>query len=189
MRAELLQAEAAYFAKKSGTTPSIAADAETTSQSATAKRSLESAPADEADEDPEAKRRRLILEEAAELDADSDNSEEDSDDDDDSDEDEDEDDEEQLMRELEKIKRERAAQKAAEDAQTAARDQEQKEVDIARGNPLLNQRDFSVKRRWDEDVVFKNQARGADDEKKKGEFVNDLLRSDFHRRFMGRFVR
>lgn len=54
------------------------------------------------------------------------------------------------------------------------------------GNPLLNNNaksDFNVKRRWDDDVIFKNQARGTDDKKKK-EFVNDLLRSDFHKRFM-----
>jgi len=31
--------------------------------------------------------------------------------------------------------------------------------------------------------VFKNQARGTEDKKEK-EFVNDLLRSDFHKRFM-----
>jgi hypothetical protein len=37
--------------------------------------------------------------------------------------------------------------------------------------------------RWDDDVVFKNQARGTEDKKPK-EFVNDLLRSDFHKRFM-----
>jgi hypothetical protein len=49
-------------------------------------------------------------------------------------------------------------------------------------NSSRNQ-DFSVKRRWDDDVVFKNQARGTEDKKSK-EFVNDLLRSDFHKRFM-----
>jgi Cwf15/Cwc15 cell cycle control protein len=37
--------------------------------------------------------------------------------------------------------------------------------------------------RWDDDVVFKGQARGTEDKKPK-EFVNDLLRSDFHKRFM-----
>ena len=31
--------------------------------------------------------------------------------------------------------------------------------------------DFNVKRRWDDDVIFKNQARGTDDKRKK-EFVN-----------------
>ena len=47
---------------------------------------------------------------------------------------------------------------------------------------------YDVKRRWDDDVVFKNQARGTEDKKGK-EFVNDLLRSDFHRRFMSKYVR
>lgn len=40
-----------------------------------------------------------------------------------------------------------------------------------------------MRSRWDDDVVFKNQARGTEDKKPK-EFVNDLLRSDFHKRFM-----
>jgi protein CWC15 len=43
---------------------------------------------------------------------------------------------------------------------------------------------FAVKRRWDDDLIFKNQAAGLDDKPKKGEFVNDLLRSEFHKRFM-----
>ena len=29
-----------------------------------------------------------------------------------------------------------------------------------------------MKRRWDDDVVFKNQARGTEDRNKKKEFVN-----------------
>ena len=104
------------------------------------------------------------------------------------------------MAELEKIKRERAEQRAKEvrysshintvawaqdnqEAEKAAKEQEQREFDIARGNPLLNPKDFNVKRRWDDDVVFKNQARGTEDKTHK-EFVNDLLRSDFHKRFM-----
>lgn len=58
------------------------------------------------------------------------------------------------------------------------------------GNPLLNLQaamagnatpggastasggSFGVKRRWDDDVIFKNQ---ANDEKPRKEFVNDLL--------------
>ena len=50
-------------------------------------------------------------------------------------------------------------------------------------------RDFGVKRRWDDDVVFKNQARGTEEKGKEKRFVNDLLRSDFHRRFMDKYVR
>lgn len=46
---------------------------------------------------------------------------------------------------------------------------------------------FGVKRRWDDDVIFKNQARGTSETPKK-EFVNDLLRTEFHRRFMKKFI-
>jgi len=63
LRAELLKAEAAHYAKKNGTKI-----AEETRSTTSAKRALEDA--DEA-EDEEKKRRRLILEEAQDLDADS----------------------------------------------------------------------------------------------------------------------
>lgn len=68
-------------------------------------------------------------------------------------------------------------------------EQEKREYDIARGNPLLNTTDFTVKRRWDDDVIFKNQARGTDDKGKKPEFINDVLRSHFHKKFMSKYVR
>ena len=69
LRAELLKAEAAAKARKSGQV--IEEDGDRTPTAA--KRSIEAAPddADDAEEDPEAKRRRLILEQAAEEDADS----------------------------------------------------------------------------------------------------------------------
>lgn len=89
-----------------------------------------------------------------------------------------------LMRELEKIKKERAEAKAKEERERAAEEEEQREIDVARGNPLLNAKDFTMKRRWDDDVVFKNQARGTEDRNKKKEFINDMLRSDFHKKFM-----
>jgi protein CWC15 len=93
-----------------------------------------------------------------------------------------------LMRELEKIKKERAEAKAKEERERAVEEEEQREIDVARGNPLLNARDFTMKRRWDDDVVFKNQARGTEDKNKKKEFINDMLRSDFHKKFMVRSV-
>ncbi|KAK8214666.1 Cwf15/Cwc15 cell cycle control family protein [Phyllosticta capitalensis] len=188
LRAELLKAEAAHFAKKNGA-PLPANDEESASTS-TSKRQLEAPPSGEADADesPEAKRRRLILEEAADVDADSDGSNSDSSDEEDDDDDDEEDETAELMRELEKIKKERAEQRAKEEEEKSAQEQEQREFDIARGNPLLNPTDFNVKRRWDDDVVFKNQARGTEDKKPK-EFVNDLLRSDFHKRFMSKYVR
>jgi len=107
LRAELLAAEAAHFAKSKGQSP---AGLEASSSSVP-KRQLEDGPSDDADgeEDPETKRRR-ILEETRDIDADSDGSDSDS-----SDEESDEEDETaELMRELEKIKRERAEQREKE---------------------------------------------------------------------------
>jgi protein CWC15 len=72
LRAELLKAEAAHFAKKNGKKDDTSEEAATVPS----KRRLEDASLDEdehgdGDGDEEAKRRRMILEEAQELDADS----------------------------------------------------------------------------------------------------------------------
>ena len=61
-------------------------------------------------------------------------------------------------------------------------------------NPLLNQDLaeatasglYSLRKRWYEETVFKNQARTQPKEKKR--FINDTVRSDFHRKFLNRFV-
>jgi protein CWC15 len=71
---------------------------------------------------------------------------------------------------------------------------------ILKGNPLLNStksttqsstNEFRVKRRWDDDVVFKNCAKadGSNGDKRIAQFVNDSLRSDFHRRFMDKYIK
>jgi protein CWC15 len=127
--------------------------------------------ADEDEEDIEAKRRR-ILAESRDIDADDDSEE---DDDDDSDEDSDEDEDAELQRELERVRREREEKKRKEEEERAKAEEEAKERNIALGNPLLNKQDFTMKRRWDDDVVFKNQARGTEDRLKKKEFVNVSL--------------
>lgn len=76
-----------------------------------------------------------------------------------------------MQRELERVRRERAEKREKEERERAAAEEEQREKDIALGNPLLNKADFNIKRRWDDDVVFKNQARGTEDKGKK-EFIN-----------------
>lgn len=87
-----------------------------------------------------------------------------------------------------------------QEAEANAGAQKDREEEIATGNPLLNLQaalgqtpagassasssaGFAVKRRWDDDLIFKNQAVSLD-RPKKGEFVNDLLRSEFHKKFM-----
>lgn len=202
LRAELLKAERAHFAKRDGR--SLAEDEDDNDESEAVeikgaveggvKRKLDEANGDEdggggleeEEEDYEAKKRR-VLEETRDIDADSVSSESSEESEDDE-----EDETAELMRELAKIKAERAEAAAKAAAQQAAKDEEQREKDIALGNPLLNAeqgRDFGVKRRWDDDVVFKNQARGTEERGKEKRFVNDLLRSDFHRRFMDKYVR
>ena len=121
--------------------------------------------------------------------------------------DDDEDEDAELARELDLIRREREeaklraaqAEAAAAEAATAA--------SIATSNPLLQLPGaggaagggfgadtvfggVGVKRRWDDDVVFKNQAKGVDQQKQaKKRFINDTIRSDFHRAFIARYVR
>ncbi|KAG6856753.1 hypothetical protein H0H87_001097 [Tephrocybe sp. NHM501043] len=156
-------------------------------------------------EDEEANKRRKLLQEALDLDKDDDEEEEgdkksqeaeDDSDDDDSEEDDDEDDTAELLRELEKIKRERAEEKARQEQEESATTAAAREAEVATGNPLLNLAaalgqqtpsglntnvpgTFSVKRRWDDDLIFKNQAMDTRD--KQGQFVNDLLRTEFHK--------
>ncbi|KAK3645707.1 complexed with cef1p [Elasticomyces elasticus] len=195
LRAELLRSEREYFAKKEGKTVPEDDDEPEEEQlqlegaETGTKRKLSEviAPAEDAEEDYEAKKQR-VLAETRDIDAESDASDASSDA---SDSDDDEEDETAaLMAELAKIKAERAETAAKAAAEQAKKDEEQREKDIALGNPLLNgdrasgSGDYGVKRRWDDDVVFRNQARGTEERGKERRFVNDLLRSDFHRRFM-----
>jgi len=104
------------------------------------------------------------------------------------------DDEAALMAELAKIRTERAA---------AAQRRESEEVhleEIARreaavsSNPLLDPETLGggsgagrLKRKWNDDVVFKNQARDEPATQKR--FINDTVRSDFHRSFMKKYIK
>lgn len=112
----------------------------------------------------------------------------------DSDDDDEDEDLEALQAELERIKAERAAEKAKKDAEAAQQEEEERREELLRSNPMLRQElgidagpAFGVKRRWDDDVVFKNQART--EPKKQKRFINDTVRSDFHRRFLDRYIK
>ncbi|EPQ55473.1 Cwf15/Cwc15 cell cycle control protein [Gloeophyllum trabeum ATCC 11539] len=127
--------------------------------------------------------------------------------DEESDEEEEEDDTAELLRELEKIKRERAEEKARQEREQNASKEAEREAQIASGNPLLSHLaaalgqspnglnttapgTFAVKRRWDDDLIFKNQAvNSRDKDGRQGQFVNDLLRTEFHKKFMAKFIK
>ncbi|XP_034251929.1 protein CWC15 homolog [Thrips palmi] len=134
------------------------------------------------------KRPRLDQAPAASLDADDPLESEDSSDDDS------DDDTAALLAELNRIKKERASDQARKEVEKRQEEERIRMENVLSGNPLLNysaqasKGDLKVKRRWDDDVVFKNCARSEPD-KKKEQFINDSLRSDFHRKFMEKYVK
>lgn len=144
---------------------------------------------------PEEKRPKLVtLEEDADdedLKIPETNDEDDDDENDDEEEDDDEDDTEALLRELEKVKQERREQQERQEQSEQAQQQLSREEEIARGNPLLNleralhgdkmprsSEPLDVPHeRWDDDLIFRNQAINADNGLSKRGFVNDLTRT------------
>lgn len=97
------------------------------------------------------------------------------------------DEEEELMRELERIRRERQVEKEKDLERQLALEEEK--VAAFQTNPLLNHPslDHNAKRKWDDDVVFKNQARSLERPTKR--FINDMIRNDFHKKFMNRYIK
>ncbi|TFY78688.1 hypothetical protein EWM64_g5325 [Hericium alpestre] len=162
-------------------------------------------------EDESANKRRKLLQETLELDRDEESEEEGEEKEgeekgeSEEEESEEEDDTAELLRELEKIKRERAEEKQRQEREENAQQQAEREAQVATSNPLLNLAaalggqspgvsttvpgTFAVKRRWDDDLIFKNQAMDTRDKGKNPQFVNDLLRTEFHKKFMSRFIK
>jgi protein CWC15 len=96
------------------------------------------------------------------------------------------DEEELLLRELEKIKKEREEENKRKDEEKNRLLKLQTQEQILKGNPLLNTGDYSLKKKWYEDTVFKNQSRNEPKIKKR--FINDSVRSDFHRKFLSKTI-
>ena len=109
----------------------------------------------------------------------------------DSDSSDEEDDEEALQAELAKIRKEREEARRKAEEEQAEENRQRDESAALVGNPLLAAGAASTgghtKRRWNEDVVFRNQAKGEPKPKKR--FINDTVRNDFHKRFLNKFIR
>ncbi|XP_058810238.1 spliceosome-associated protein CWC15 homolog [Phymastichus coffea] len=139
-------------------------------------------------EAPPIKRIKIDQVAAASLDAD------DPLDEDDSDSNSDDDDTEALMAELQHIRNERAIDQARKEMEKRQEEERIRMENILSGNPLLNysaqssKTDMKVRRRWDDDVVFKNCAK-SESKRKQNTFVNDSLRSEFHRKFMEKYIK
>lgn len=155
---------------------------------------------DDAGGGPGAEERRLIV---ANADKEADQS---ASDDDESSDDDSDDDEAELLAELEQIRKEREFERAKKQAEEQEREEQEESARAAAGNPLLGNLGqfndefsdtasiatssvpaFAVRRRWDDDLVFRNQARG--EKRVEQRFVNDTTKNDFHRRFMKRHIR
>uniref|UniRef100_A0A2M4ASM7 Putative pre-mrna-splicing factor cwc15 n=1 Tax=Anopheles triannulatus TaxID=58253 RepID=A0A2M4ASM7_9DIPT len=162
------KSSAASIARRGGAEPANSAlSSSATGSSSTKRQKLEAAPQNLDADDP----------------VDSDNSDSDSD----------EDDTAALLAELNKIKQERAAEQATRERTKQQEEEKIRMENILSGNPLLSysstaKAELKVKRRWDDDVVFKNCARSEPD-KKANQFINDSLRSDFHKKFMDKYIK
>jgi protein CWC15 len=95
-----------------------------------------------------------------------------------------------LMEELAQIRRERDEERRKEAEAAEKRQQEEAEQSAMHSNPLLSlgsDEGGSVRRRWDDDVVFRNQSRGESGSRGR-RFINDTIRNDFHKKFMQKYV-
>ena len=100
------------------------------------------------------------------------------------------------MREYEKLKKEREDEQRLKEMAKVEEIKQRQKQEVLQGNPLLNSQLeeassvagglYSLKRKWHEETVFKHQARNLPVEKKR--FINDTVRSDFHRRFLSRTI-
>jgi protein CWC15 len=91
---------------------------------------------------------------------------------------------------LERIKAERAAAQAKKEQEEKDAAEKKNRESALKGNPLVNLDNSGsdkVKRRWNDDVVFRNQTRDEPEHKKR--FINDTIRNDFHRNFLKKFMK
>jgi len=128
------------------------------------------------------------------------NSEDENESDSDDDESDSDDDAAALMEELERIKAQRALENERKEREREHLEEMEQRDELKMGNPLLRdemadandggvgkKKSAALKRRWDDDTVFRNQAR--DEPKREKRFVNDTIRSDFHKRFLNRYIK
>lgn len=116
-----------------------------------------------------------------------------SDEESDSDASEDDEDDAALLREYAKIKKEREDVERKKLQEKMKEQEEKQQEEVLNDNPLNNNQEdeedegvYSLKRKWYDETVFKNQARIQKKVKKR--FINDTVRSDFHRNFLNRFI-
>lgn len=98
-----------------------------------------------------------------------------------------EDDAEDLLCELEKIRKEKEVQKLKQQEI----EEKQRNKRIISNNPLIHVEESSakIKKHWKDDCIFKNQAQPSSSTSSEKSYVNDILRSDRHKSFMEKYVK
>jgi protein CWC15 len=96
------------------------------------------------------------------------------------------------MREFEKIKREREDEQKRKEIERQNEILKKKQEEMLEGNDLMNSgsaggSSYSLKRRWHEESVFKNQSKTIRLSERK-RFINDTVRSDFHKKFLNKYI-
>ena len=96
------------------------------------------------------------------------------------------------MAELERIRRAREEERARAEAEAAALAAKERSDSAALSNPLLSAglagagASAAVRKRFGDDTVFSNTHASEPEAQKR--FINDMIRSDFHRSFLRKFV-
>lgn len=88
----------------------------------------------------------------------------------------------ELMKEYEKIKEMRKQEQRQKDLLKSEQYVSRENESVSGFSSHLFSEDYSLKRKWYDDTVFKNQAKK--EKKPVKRFINDTVRSDFHRKFM-----
>merc|ERR1712217_182021 len=91
--------------------------------------------------------------------------------------DEDTDDEESLLVELSRIIKEKREKTTPEILSNIHKEAASR----------FDERNFFLEKRWDDDVAFKGQAKCEPCKPRR--FINDTVRSDFHKKFMHRYIK
>ena len=90
-----------------------------------------------------------------------------------------------LLEEFERIKKEREEKEKKEMEEKFDNLTNNEQQEILKGNPLYDN-SYSLKKRWYEETVFKNQSKTEPKQKKR--FINDTVRSDFHKKFLKKYI-
>jgi len=87
--------------------------------------------------------------------------------------------------EYEKLKREREEKEQLLKEQAYENMTKEQEQEILKGNSLMDP-EYSLKKRWYEETPFRGQSLTEPKEQKR--FINDTVRSDFHKTFLKKFI-